>query len=80
MGGVRYQKGTFMAFRRTSTRKTGGRKTGGRTITVTGGKLQQLATLLGIGGAKSAKVSYSSGGAKKKTAKKGAKKKTAKRK
>jgi hypothetical protein len=47
-----------------------------RTVNVTGAKLQQLAALLGLKNAKSAKVSYKSGGAKKKTAKK----KTAKRK
>jgi hypothetical protein len=47
-----------------------------RTVNVTGAKLQQLAALLGLKNAKSAKVSYKSGAAKKKTAKK----KTAKRK
>lgn len=57
-----------------------GTRKASRSVTVKGGKLQQLAELLGLKNAKSAKVTYSSGGAKKKAAKKGAKKKTAKRK
>ena len=51
-----------------------------RSVNVTGAKLQQLAELLGLKNAKSAKVTYKSGAAKKKSAKKGAKKRTAKRK
>jgi hypothetical protein len=62
-----------MAFMARGTRKTA------RSVNVTGAKLQQLADLLGLKNAKSAKVTYKSGAAKK-SAKKGAKKRTAKRK
>lgn len=74
MGGVVIKRGHSMGFMARGTRKVA------RSVTVTGAKLQQLAALLGLKNAKSAKVSYSSGGAKKKSAKKGAKKRTAKRK
>jgi hypothetical protein len=59
-----------------------GTRKASRSVTVTGSKLQQLSDLLGLKNAKSAKVTYRSGGAaKKKSAKKkGAKKRTAKRK
>ena len=63
-----------MAFIARGTRKVA------RTVNVTGAKLQQLAVLLGLKNAKSAKVSYKSGATKKSAKKKTGKKRTAKRK